>query len=1047
MTIAAQPHRDRARHNRGRHSLRALTALCVGASMVAGAAVASASTPQRASHLSAVASPATSLTSSTVLVSGIATPAVPGLGVTLLRWDNGHWRTVAHAHQSRTGSYSLPVKMPGKAGAVALRVVHDAGSTVKAAVSPTLHVAVVTTGFTVRAAATADSLASTAPVTVTGTVSPAANGVVVLQRLVAGRWSDLASAPLTHAAYSFSLAQPAGTYVLRVAKAYTTKVAAGASSPFTVTVQALAAPAPLHLAPAPTAPPISPIPPAALSITTTALPAGVAHQPYRTSLLASGGSAPYDWKLVSGTLPAGLVLLSDGTIGGTPAVGGVAALTVSATDSAGRTVTADLSISVPALTGSVAMWGLNSDGELGDGLPTDLLTPQAVSGLGSVKQLTSAGHTDYALTAAGGVLAWGAGDAGELGAYTTAYSASPVAVPGLASGVIAIAAAAQTGYALRSDGTVWAWGSDAYGELGDGIASGGRAQPHPIDGLGSVVAIAAMSNGALALESDGTVWEWGTEYGAGQGWYTGPSNATPVERSGLGGRALAIAAGAGDFALMADGSVRAWGYNGFEDLGDGTTTNRNTPFRVAGLPSHVTAIVPGASATYALTSSGAVWAWGEGANGQLGDGGTADRAVPGAVPGLTHVTSLVAVDGAAFAQTSDGAVQAWGDNSDGEIGDGTTTNRLSPVTEMAVPAGAKLFGGEVSGFAVATSGAVTTWGVNVLAYDIRAAAQPVAGLPAALAVSGDSAALTADGRVWDWGGNYWGALGNGSPQSFSDVPVPVSGLSGVTALASSLTVRWALKSDGTVWGWGENPTFTAGDSLTEASVPVQIPGLSGITAIALEEDAGFALSSDGTVWALGDNFGGHLGDGTEVTPASPVKVAALPGVVGIAAGGDAAYAIDAQGQVWAWGDNTAGQLGNGTTTSGELPAKVIGLSGVGELGTDGESVYAVLTDGSVDVWGWAGSLAGLGSPPSGTQTVPVAVPGLSDVSMLTVGAANGYALLDNGTVMSWGWGDFGGLGNGSVADEFTPTVVPGLTGAVQLDASGSSVAVLRRSTP
>ena len=190
-----------------------------------------------------------------------------------------------------------------------------------------------------------------------------------------------------------------------------------------------------------------------------------------------------------------------------------------------------------------------------------------------------------------------------------------------------IAAGGHHTVSLKSDGTVWAWGYNGYGGLGDGTTTQ-RTTPVQVYGMSGVTAIAARGYHTVSLKSDGTVW--------------------------------------------------AWGYKGDGELGDGTYTNSSTPVQVSSL-SGVTAIAAGYYHTVSLKSDGTVWAWGSNDGGQLGDGTTTQRATPVQVSGLSGVTTIAAGYWHTISLKSDGTVWAWGSNGDGELGDGTTTDRYTPV--------------------------------------------------------------------------------------------------------------------------------------------------------------------------------------------------------------------------------------------------------------------------------------------------------------------------------------------------------------------------------
>jgi alpha-tubulin suppressor-like RCC1 family protein len=296
-----------------------------------------------------------------------------------------------------------------------------------------------------------------------------------------------------------------------------------------------------------------------------------------------------------------------------------------------------------------------------------------------------------------------------------------------------------------------------------------------------------------------------------------------------------------------------------------------------------------------------------------------------------------------------------------------------------------------------------------------------------------------------WGQNLYRQLGNGSLVSLSDVPVTVSGLKFVTAIAAGGRHSLALLANGTVVAWGENEFGQLGDGSTDiASIPAPVSGLTGVKAIAAGENHSLALLSNGTVMAWGDNENGQLGDGGTQESEVPVTVKGLTGVKAIAAGGNHSLALLSNGTVMAWGDNESGQLGNGATKSSTAPVAVRGLSGVSAISAGDEFSLALLSKATVEAWG-SNEFGQLGnSAAEEGSDVPVAVSGLGGVTSIAAGAEHSLALLGNGTAMAWGEDRYGELGSGTIetSDE-TPVAVSGLSDVVAISAGGQdSVALL-----
>jgi alpha-tubulin suppressor-like RCC1 family protein len=344
--------------------------------------------------------------------------------------------------------------------------------------------------------------------------------------------------------------------------------------------------------------------------------------------------------------------------------------------------------------------------------------------------------------------------------------------------------------------------------------------------------------------------------------------------------------------------------------------------------------------------------------------------------------------------------------------------------------------------------------------------------------SGAPAAAASSDVVSAWGADTYGQLGNGfsGNEYGTKVPIPVSGLSGAKSVAAGEGSGFALMENGTVMGWGNNGAGELGDgTITQRDVPVAVSGLSGVSAIAAGESHTLALLSNGTVDAWGYNNYGQLGNGTTGGPdtcesevpcsTTPMPVSGLSEVQAIAAAGNHSLALLKNGTVMAWGEDTWGQLGDGTSGSetcteslpcSTTPVKVRGLSGVKAISAGPYDSYALMENGTVMSWGVNGSgELGNGSttgPESCTNAVacsntPVAVSGLNGVSAIAGGGLHGLALLSDGTVKSWGYNIDGQLGNGTKTDSDTPVSVSGLSGVTAVSAGQyDSLALLENGT-
>ena len=598
--------------------------------------------------------------------------------------------------------------------------------------------------------------------------------------------------------------------------------------------------------------------------------------------------------------------------------------------------------------------------------PRSAETSTSLTSLSFIKVVAGGSHT-CALTSTGGVKCWGSNYYGQLGDGSTTDRVTPVDVSGLTSGVTAISAGSFHTCALTSTGGVKCWGYNNYGQLGDGSTTA-RLTTVDVSGLSS--GVIAMSGGyrhTCALTSNGGVKCWGDNAVGQLGDGSTIARVTPVDVSGLTSGVTTISTNSNHTcALTSGGGVKCWGWAG--GLGDGSG-DRVTPVDVSGLASGVTAISTAANHTCALTSSGGVKCWGSNDFGQVGNGYISiPSRIPVDVSGLTSgITAISASYTHTCALTSTGGVKCWGNNNNGQLGDGSTTVRGTPV--------------DVSGL----SSGITTISTGTF----------------------HTCALTSTGGVKCWGSNSSGQLGNGT-RGWSPNPMDVSGLSsGIMTISAGGSSICALTSNGGVKCWGRNSYGQLGDgSTTDRTTPVDVSGLtSGITAIAASGSHTCALTSNGGVKCWGYNSWSQLGDGGTINRLTPVDVSGLTsGVTAIAAGSSHTCALTSTGGVKCWGSNSSGQLGDGSFTARTTPVDVSMLtSGVTAIVAGDSHTCALTSNGGVKCWGsnFSGALGNNGR--IGSFPNPMDVSGLtSGVTTISAGYSHTCALTSTGGVKCWG---------------------------------------------
>lgn len=332
-------------------------------------------------------------------------------------------------------------------------------------------------------------------------------------------------------------------------------------------------------------------------------------------------------------------------------------------------------------------WGHNTQGQLGDGTTTQRSSPVTVLGKGLLWCAVSTYSHTLALKNDKTLWSWGINDNGRLGNGNTIDISSPATVIGGGSDWCQISAGGIHSAAIKTDGTLWTWGGNSLGALGTGNTTS-RSSPGTVSGGGtSWCMVSAGGVFTAAIKTDGTLWTWGQNLYGELGDGTTTARCSPATVAGGGSNWCSVESGNYFvLALKTDGTLWTWGRNTGGQLGDGTTTSRCSPGTVAGGGTSWCQISAGGGTTSgAIKNDGSLWMWGSNFCGILGDGSSpiifTSKTSPVTVAGGGSNWSKVSVgENHVAAIKSDGTVWSWGSNTCRQIGDATSDARCSPVT-------------------------------------------------------------------------------------------------------------------------------------------------------------------------------------------------------------------------------------------------------------------------------------------------------------------------------------------------------------------------------
>ena len=688
--------------------------------------------------------------------------------------------------------------------------------------------------------------------------------------------------------------------------------------------------------------------------------------------------------------------------------------------------------------GSLWSWGNITNGQ--PGLQAWQFTPLP---LGDVSWSKTIGARDLHLgiKADGTLWSWGGNSFGQAGTSSTARTSQPVQLGPDAWNDIACGYYSSA--AIKQDSTLWVWGNNSFGQLGLSDVTH-RYSPVQLSSSNGWTAVAAggPTNSFTVAINSGALWAWGdNSYGA-----LGTSDITfrgsPVQVSALTNWSQVAAGRLFAMAIKTDGTLWSWGVNSYGQLGLSNVTHRSSPVQV-GASTNWAQVACGQQSTVALNSAGQIWAWGYNAFGQLGTSNQTNYSSPVQVGTLGTWNSIACGYQHVVATKTDGSLWVWGNNSFGQLG--TSINLLhvsSPIQIMTSLSWTKAMGtGHYMSFAMKNDSSLWSWsyGAGVI---FGQSGKNYVYIPQQIPSDqfqtywtqtaqgyNHVAAINSAGQLWTWGSNSFGQLGlnttTGAPLL---TPVQVGTLSNWSSISFGTYHSLALKTDGTLWSWGNNSFGQLGLSdVTHRYSPVQVGASTNWAQISCGYFHILAINSLGQLYAWGNNGDGQLGTSDSVQRNSPVQIGSLTNWSQVSTGGRATVAIKTDGTLWAWGSNSFGQLGTNTTTLSSILSPIqINTNYWSKIKINVSSVLALNSLGQLWSWG-SNSVGQLGLSDQTHRSSPTQVGILNNWSQIgglsNTGPPTNFAIKTDGTLWGWGYNNANQLAPGDSSSRLSPVQI------------------------
>jgi alpha-tubulin suppressor-like RCC1 family protein len=657
--------------------------------------------------------------------------------------------------------------------------------------------------------------------------------------------------------------------------------------------------------------------------------------------------------------------------------------------------TASANVAAASANVSLYVWGDNSGGQLGIGSTINKSLPTAVSNFlngRSFAQLVAGTSHSVAIDTLGSLWTWGKNNLGQLGDGTTIDKLSPVKIG--SNSWSGVGTAGNTSIAVSTTGTLFAWGDNSGYQVGDGTTinrsspvqiSAGYYNAPTYNSWTAIAAKDAVSN-SMAIRADGSLWTWGSNTVGQRGDGTTVNRSSPIQ-IGVGSWSTISVSESTCAAIDTLGRLYVWGSNSIGQIGDGTTVNRSSPVQIG--TSSWSKVSTGTNHTLAISSNGTLWAWGFNLLNTLGDGTTIARSSPVQIGSSSWSVVSAGQNGSNFSTGIDinGRLYAWGNNSVGQLGTNLPFNANAP-TQIA------------NGTSFITVSAGTTY----------------------------AAAISTTGALYTWGFNGIGNLGDGTTINRSS-PVQI-GTSSWTKVSAGDAATFAIDTNNTLYAWGLQSTsnpYLADPSVLSRSSPAAVTTIPGVTvnswkAVASTISHTVAIrATDNTLWTWGLNTNGILGDGTTLAYYMPKQIGSRAwNKLGKIQGATHVVAIDSTGGLWSWGINNFGQLGDGTTIDKSSPVQ-IGTSSWTMAAASGNYTVAIDITGALYTWG-RGVNGSIGNGTTISKSSPVQV-GTSSWTMASVNEYGTVGAIDTvGRLFFWG-STASGNGDGTTINKSSPVQI------------------------